>query len=159
MGGLFEGPVLVSADILREEMRSYLPRFMDELHSWTTFEYAWVQRFAVTTYCRALYTLHTGRVASKLASLRWAMDTLDKRWSPLLTQVIRDRAPFDPDVPPRPGTVEETLPSRSTPYRSRRPKVTRTSQPTEPADTRHCQSRRLARRHGGAEPNGMKDNC
>ena len=32
--------------------------------------------FAVTTACRILYTLETAQVASKRASLRWAMDHL-----------------------------------------------------------------------------------
>ncbi|MER7755435.1 aminoglycoside adenylyltransferase domain-containing protein [Kitasatospora sp. NPDC097643] len=92
-------------------MRCY---FLDrELHrsfyrpaSWKTcgparFDVAWSQRYAVTTYCRALFTLHTGEVTSKRGALEWARETLDPRWRPLLTQVIQDRElGWDPTDPP-----------------------------------------------------------
>lgn len=62
---------------------------------------AWSQRYAVTTYCRALFTLHTGEVTSKRGALEWARETLDPRWRPLLTQVIQDRElGWDPTDPP-----------------------------------------------------------
>lgn len=65
--------------------------------------------FAVTTACRILYTLETAQVASKRASLRWAMDHLEPSWQPLLQQVLEDRAlGWDPEARPRPGSVELT---------------------------------------------------
>jgi Domain of unknown function (DUF4111) len=80
---------------------------MAGLKTWAPFAVAWTQRYAVSTYCRILYTLHTARVASKRCALEWARDNLDPRWRPLLTQVIEDRAlGWDPADPPRPGSLE-----------------------------------------------------
>ena len=63
----------VPADVLRYTMRCYLPQILDEgMRRW--LHIAWMQRDAVTSYCRALYTLQNGRVISKPASLRWVMD-------------------------------------------------------------------------------------
>jgi len=91
-------------------MRASILTFLDDLFSWTSFELAWSQRYAVTTYCRMLFTLKTAQVASKKASLEWGLTTLDPRWRPLLEQVIDDRAlGFVVGASPRPGSVEETL--------------------------------------------------
>lgn len=98
----------VPAEVLRAKMRDHLPGFMDDLLSWTTFDIAWTQRYAVTTYCRMLHTLDTGEVTSKRAALRWAIVTLDERWRPLLTQVMQDRT-HQWDAPPRPHSVAATL--------------------------------------------------
>lgn len=60
--------------------------------------------------CRILHTLDCGRVTSKKAALEWGKDNLDPQWSVLIQQVIDDRSlGFDPDAPPRPGSVEQTL--------------------------------------------------
>lgn len=94
---------------LRESMRAAVPEVMAGLRTWARFEMAWTQRYTVTEYCRVLYTLHTGAVASKRGALEWAADHLDPRWRPLLTQVIEDRAlGWDPADPPRPGSLEAT---------------------------------------------------
>jgi predicted nucleotidyltransferase len=42
--------------------------------------------YAVLSMCRALHTLETGEIASKRASARWALETLDARWRPLIEQ-------------------------------------------------------------------------
>jgi Domain of unknown function (DUF4111) len=100
----------VPADLLRDTMRRQLPTLMDDLHSWADFDVAWTQRYTVATYCRMLYTLDTGRVASKPRALRWAMSVLDPRWRPLLTQVLDDRSRgLDFTDPPRPGSIESTV--------------------------------------------------
>jgi len=100
----------VPPDALRARMRATIPTFLDDLFSWTSFDLAWSQRYAVTTYCRTLLTLKTAQVASKKASLEWALATLDPRWRPLLEQVINDRAlGFVVGASPRPGSVKETL--------------------------------------------------
>jgi len=92
---------------MRDAMRTMLPGLMDDLKTWARFDTAWSQRYAVTAYCRALFTLHTGEVASKRGALEWARDHLDPRWRPLLTQVIEDRSRgLDPADPPRPGSLE-----------------------------------------------------
>ena len=62
----------VPADVLRSKMRPLIESFLPDLFSWTSFDIAWAQRYAVATLCRMLYTLETGEVASKPASLEWA---------------------------------------------------------------------------------------
>ncbi|MDF3147553.1 MULTISPECIES: aminoglycoside adenylyltransferase domain-containing protein [unclassified Streptomyces] len=92
---------------MREAMRTMLPGLMDDLKTWARFDMAWAQRNAVTAYCRALFTLHTGQVASKRGALEWARDHLDPMWHPLLDQVIEDRVRgLDPADPPRPGSID-----------------------------------------------------
>ncbi len=88
------------------------------------------QAYVVLTLCRMLYTLHTGRVATKPAAARWALATLDARWRPLIERAWEGRhnpdaeqaavgarwrplveraweAPHDVEV--LPGEVSETL--------------------------------------------------
>lgn len=57
-----------------------------------------------------LYTLDTGGVASKPASLEWAKDALSPAWHDLIQQVLDDGAiGWDPGEAPRPGSVEATM--------------------------------------------------
>jgi len=60
------------------------------------------QAYAVLTMCRALYTLHTGRIASKSRAARWAQRALDPRWSGLI-EWAKQRG----DAPPQP--IDEVL--------------------------------------------------
>ncbi len=100
----------VSADALRSSTRLLIPTFLPDLFSWITFDVAWAQRYAVTTLCRMLYTLETGEVASKKASLEWAKTALDPVWHDLIQQTLDDRAlGWDPEDRPRTGSVEATL--------------------------------------------------
>lgn len=46
------------------------------------------QAFAILTMCRALHTLHTGKVASKPAAAVWAQQYLDPPWPALITQAL-----------------------------------------------------------------------
>jgi len=62
----------VPADLLRRKMRPQIETFLPDLFSWTSFEIAWTQRYAVQTLCRMLYTLDTGEVTSKVGALEWA---------------------------------------------------------------------------------------
>ena len=49
-------------------------------------------------------------MTSKKAALLWAKDHLDPRWSGLIQQVLDDRQfGWDPNQPPRPGSVAQTL--------------------------------------------------
>ena len=98
----------VPADVLRSKMRPLIEGFLPDLLSWTSFDIAWAQRYAVTTLCRMLYTLETGEVASKPAALEWAKSTLPAQWQGLIQQVIDDR-PLPWNDPPRPGSVEATI--------------------------------------------------
>jgi hypothetical protein len=98
----------VPADALRSKMRPLIESFLPDLFSWTSFDIAWSQRYAVTTLCRMLYTLDTGKVASKPASLEWAKHALTPAWHDLIQQVFDDRA-IAWDDPPRMGSVEATI--------------------------------------------------
>jgi hypothetical protein len=97
----------VPAQLMRDAARAALPGTLDGIRTWADMGHAWTQRYVVHTYCRVLYTMVTGRVASKPAALRWAHDTLDPRWRPLLAQVAADRlTPWQAVDPPRPGSME-----------------------------------------------------
>jgi hypothetical protein len=115
-GIVLDGPLLgdLVADVpeqaLRDAARDALPGTLDGILAWADTGHAWTQRYVVHTHCRVLYTLTTGRVASKPDALRWAYDTLDPRWRPLLTQVAEDRlSPWQPVDPPRPGSMAAAM--------------------------------------------------
>ena len=100
----------VPADALRRMVKSSIGTFLPDLLAWTSFEIAWTQRYAVETIARMLYTLETGEVESKRTSLEWAKRNMSSEWSDLIQQVVDDRpVGWDPDDPPRPGSVEATL--------------------------------------------------
>ena len=98
----------VPAATLRSKMPPLIENFLSNLLSWTSFDIAWAQRYAVTTLCRMLFTLETGEVSSKPASLEWAKSALPTRWRDLIQQAIDDR-PLPWNDPPRPGSVEATI--------------------------------------------------
>jgi hypothetical protein len=100
----------VPAAVLRARMRDYAREFLPEMFTWVDFDIAWAQRYAVTTFCRILHTLDSGRVTSKKAALLWARDNLEPSWSALIQQVLDDRPlGWEPGQPPRAGSVEQTL--------------------------------------------------
>jgi predicted nucleotidyltransferase len=100
----------VPAGALRSKMRPLIESFWPDLFSWLSLDSAWAQRYAVTSLCRMLYTLDTGEVASKQASLEWAKHALTPAWLDLIQQGLDDRAfGWDPTDPPRPGSVEATI--------------------------------------------------
>ena len=100
----------VPADALRARMRVLVRNFLPDLFTWTSFDIAWSQRYAVETLCRMLYTLDTGEVTSKRASLEWARQALTSAWYDLIQQVLDDRAiGWDPDDAPRTGSIEATI--------------------------------------------------
>ena len=76
----------VPAAILRSKMPPLIENFLSNLLSWTSFDIAWAQRYAVTTLCRMLFTLETGEVSSKPASLEWAKSALPTKWRDLIQQ-------------------------------------------------------------------------
>lgn len=119
----------VPGDALRTRMRRLIGNFLTDLLSWISFDIAWTQRYAVTSLCRMLYTLDTGKVASKQAALEWSKQALAPAWHDLIQQALDDRAlGWDPHDPPRPGSVEATTAfaeyakaRAATPSRSRAP--------------------------------------
>lgn len=96
----------VAEETLRDEARAALPGTLAGIREWADMDHAWTQRYVVQTYCRVLCTALTGRVVSKPEALRWAAETLDPRWRPLLAQVAADRlTPWRQVDPPRPGSM------------------------------------------------------
>lgn len=95
---------------MQARMRRDIVHLLDELATWIDIEaIAWAQRYAVTTVCRQLFTLETGRVASKRAALDWAVGRLGPAWAPLVRQAGDDRGlGWDPGSAPRPDSVEAT---------------------------------------------------
>jgi hypothetical protein len=65
------------------------------------------QSYIVLTICRILYTLSTGKVASKPSAARWARETLDPRWAPLIERAWEGRHSGSSAI--QEGEVEATL--------------------------------------------------
>src|SRR5215204_1360136 len=100
----------VQPDILRARMRREADDFLPGMLTWITLDSSWAQRYAVPTLCRILYTLESGEVASKRASLLWAMDNLDPRWKGLIGGTLEDRSlGWKHQDRQRPGALEATL--------------------------------------------------
>ena len=51
----------------------------------------WKQPYLVTTFCRILHTLETGRLVSKQAALEWARGELPNEWRDLVQRALDDR--------------------------------------------------------------------
>jgi hypothetical protein len=96
----------VPAAALRAAALEALPHVVADTLRWAPPDHAWTQRYVVQTCSRVLCTALTGEVVSKPAGLRWARETLDPVWAPLLRQVEQDRAsPWRPVDPARPGSM------------------------------------------------------
>jgi hypothetical protein len=63
--------------------------------------------YVVITLCRMLYTLAHGRVASKVVAARWAQETLDREWRPLIERAWTWR--YHPQPTATAEEVEETI--------------------------------------------------
>ncbi len=100
----------VPPGLLRDRMRGQIPGFMTELATWIRIEeIAWGQRYAVTTLCRMLFTVHHGTVTSKRGALLWAAEELGPQWRELVIRAERERVRgWDPADRPDPGLVEQT---------------------------------------------------
>jgi predicted nucleotidyltransferase len=88
------GPIPVEA--LRGEVagliRHIAVQFAADINGPLTY---WTSRFgqsyAVLIYCRMLHTLQTGAVQSKLAGMKWALETLDPSWTNLIQEAWTER--------------------------------------------------------------------
>jgi hypothetical protein len=96
----------VSGDVLRAKMRELIPGLLPSM-TWVSLDICWGQRYAVTTLCRMLQTLESGRVTSKRAALLWGRERLEARWRPLVDDALENRHE-QWDNPTRAGAVEET---------------------------------------------------
>ena len=54
----------VGPDVLRAKMREEAENFVSEMLTWIKLDSPWAQRYAVTSLCRILHTMETGRVSS-----------------------------------------------------------------------------------------------
>jgi predicted nucleotidyltransferase len=113
-GIMLAGPALktlldpVPSNDLREAMIALL-------HGWVTpildhpgeMDTCGYQSYTVLTLCRILYTLHLGAVESKPVAARWAQETLDQRWVPLIDRAWVGRQ--NPGLKAQAEDVNETL--------------------------------------------------
>jgi len=65
------------------------------------------QSYVVLSLCRLLYTLQTGKVASKPCAAAWAKENLAERWIPLIDRAWRGR--HHPGLKADPDDLRETL--------------------------------------------------
>lgn len=98
----------VSADEIRQAVIAFLNEWwspmLDNPFRLQSAEY---QAYAVLTMCRALYTLENGTIASKPVCARWAQETLDERWVPLIDRAWVGRK--NPGLKAESNDVNETL--------------------------------------------------
>jgi predicted nucleotidyltransferase len=98
----------VSQDDLRQATRDVLLRWGESLfkeHS--ELDRRGNQSYVVLSICRMLYTLETGRVASKRQAADWAKATLDQKWSSLVEHAWTGRQ--IPDSKATAQDIEATL--------------------------------------------------
>jgi Aminoglycoside adenylyltransferase, C-terminal domain/Nucleotidyltransferase domain len=86
----------VSMDALHSEMLASIEKlrtqFLAEIDKPPAyFNTRFGQSFAVLTCCRALHTLHSGAVQSKLSSVQWAERSLAPEWHELIHQAWAER--------------------------------------------------------------------
>jgi predicted nucleotidyltransferase len=73
------------ADVLPLWVNPFLENPMEHIKS------RGYQSYIVLSLCRMLYTLQLGDVASKPAAAKWAMQTLESHWTPLIERAIIGR--------------------------------------------------------------------
>jgi hypothetical protein len=82
----------VSPDDLRRAMRPMLAGWLPELlKNPDLMSFRGYQCYIVLSICRILYTIHLGAVASKPVAARWAQETLDVQWTPLIESALYGR--------------------------------------------------------------------
>lgn len=72
-----------------EKIASHFMAEIDAPLGW--FNSRFGQSFTVLTCCRALHTLKTGTVGSKLAAVQWAESSLDSKWRELIRMAWSER--------------------------------------------------------------------
>jgi predicted nucleotidyltransferase len=65
------------------------------------------QSFCVLSLCRMLYTLQNKAILSKPAAAKWAIETLDSRWRPLIERAVMGRQ--NSNLEALPEDINETL--------------------------------------------------
>lgn len=97
----------VSPTELRQAMLSVLSEWPAPLLEQPERLAVWgLHTYMVVTLCRILYTLHHGTVTSKTIAARWAQETLDNQWKPLIERAWAWR--YHPQPTASDEEVEET---------------------------------------------------
>jgi hypothetical protein len=101
----------VDHDAIRAKMRELIHSFLSDLETWIRLDdIAWAQRYAVTTLCRMLYSIETGEITSKKASLIWAKNHLDPAWTHLIQSALDGRRlGWNPGDRPSTESVQQTM--------------------------------------------------
>jgi Domain of unknown function (DUF4111) len=101
----------VDPEAIREKMRQLVQTFLLDLATWIRLDcVAWAQRYAVATVCRMLYSIETGEIASKRASLVWAREHLDPAWHELIQHALQGRhLGWNPNDLPSNESVQQTV--------------------------------------------------
>lgn len=77
---------------LRQAVVDILPLWVDPIFANPTkIQSRGYQSFCVLSLCRMLYTLQNKAILSKPAAAKWAVETLDSRWSPLIQRAVAGR--------------------------------------------------------------------
>ena len=77
---------------IKRTMLQVLEFFQEEINRPLSFwNSRFGQSFAVLTYCRMLQTLHTGKVQSKKAGVKWAKEFVDPQWVEIIDQAWNER--------------------------------------------------------------------
>jgi Domain of unknown function (DUF4111)/Nucleotidyltransferase domain len=82
----------VVPDELRFEAAQIMHKWQREINAEPAMlQNRWLQAYAVVTFCRMLYTIQNGTVASKPAAVGWAQGASDSRWAGLIERAWADR--------------------------------------------------------------------
>lgn len=82
----------ISPSEVRQAVIDELPLWADYLLNHpSTLKSRGYQSFCVLSFCRMLYTFQNKAVLSKQAAAKWAIDTLDARWRPLIERAVIGR--------------------------------------------------------------------
>lgn len=97
-GVVIEGPALdtlidpISPDELQRAVLSLLNMWWEPmLRNPVPLQHAGYRSYAVMTMCRVLYTLQHSQIVPKGAAARWAEQSLDERWRPLIELAATER--------------------------------------------------------------------
>jgi predicted nucleotidyltransferase len=91
----------VSSDDLRRAVADVLPLWVKPLlDNPSQINKRGYQSFIVLSLCRMLYTLSHGKILSKPAAAKWALENLDPKWSPLIKGAVigRQNSNLDADL-------------------------------------------------------------
>jgi predicted nucleotidyltransferase len=98
----------VSPHELRQAVIGVLPLWIDPiLDDPSQIKKRGYQSFCVLSLCRMLYTLQNKAILSKSAAAKWAVDTLDSKWKPLIERAIIGRQ--KPWLDAEQEDIQETL--------------------------------------------------